>query len=40
MRKTKEHINLYLQDVLKLIANINVFVIVVDLWVMGDEGVL
>lgn len=31
---------MYLQGVVQLIADVHVFLVVVDLWVMGDEGVL
>lgn len=31
---------IYLQDVFQLITDINIFLVVVDLRVMGDEGVL
>lgn len=30
----------YLQDVFQLITNINIFLVIVDLRVMGNEGVL
>lgn len=39
-RKSKEHIHLYLQDVVQLVADICVFLVVVDFWVVGDECVL
>lgn len=32
--------SLYLQDILQLIADVRVFLIVVDLWVVGDQGIL
>lgn len=38
--KTKGHRNVYLHDVLQLVADENVFLVVVDLWVVSDEGVL
>lgn len=31
---------MYLQDIVQLIADEHVLLVVVDLWVVGDEGVL
>lgn len=32
--------NSYLQDVIQLVADVHVLLVVVDLWVVSDEGVL
>lgn len=38
--ESEEHRNVYLQGVVQLVADVHVFLVVVDLWVVGDEGVL